>query len=458
MAGIQLSGLVSGLDTQSIISQLIAVESQPRTRITQQQAQETKRQSLLQDIGTKLTALKNANDDLKSVLTWADTQTVTTTDDSKVAVSRTGGAAPGGYDLSIQRLASAERHTYAFTPPTADGPLTILNQDGSTRTSVALKAGASVDDAVAAINSSTDAGVYAVNVNGDLVMAAKTTGVSSGFSASGAGMGSDLEAVAGADALFTIGATSYQRSSNVVTDALPGVQLTLKAKTSGTDTVGLTVSAPGPDKAGVVTKVQAFITAYNAVVDTTRADLADKAVPNPQTNADVTAGTLFGDSGLSGMLTTLRTAVSSTVAGMTGLTSLADLGITTGAANTGATINDDSVAGKLTLDTTKLNAALDANPLGVRSLLGGTTNVDGFSQAFNTFLAPFAGTSGLIAQRVSSSTSELTDIKSRLDAFDTRISARQDFLQKQFTNLETVLQQSQSVNSSLAGYLSSSGA
>jgi flagellar capping protein FliD len=34
MAGIQLSGLVSGLDTQSIISQLMAVERQPRTRIT----------------------------------------------------------------------------------------------------------------------------------------------------------------------------------------------------------------------------------------------------------------------------------------------------------------------------------------------------------------------------------------------------------------------------------------
>src|SRR5919202_816456 len=106
MAGIQLTGLVNGLDTQGIISQLMAVERQPRT---------------------------------------------------------------------------------------ADGPLEIHNQDGTLRASVQLKAGATVDDAVGAINSSTDANVYAVNVNGDLVLAAKTTGTTSGFSAVGAG--TELEAV-----------------------------------------------------------------------------------------------------------------------------------------------------------------------------------------------------------------------------------------------------------------------
>src|SRR5919112_1343160 len=239
MAGIQLGGLVSGLDTQSLISQLMAAEPIPRAKITLDQAAATKRQSLLQELGTKVTALKTATDDLKSATTWIDTQTVKSTDENKLTVTRTGGAAPGGYDVTITQLAAAERRTYDYQPPAADGPLTIYAADGTTvRATVDLKAGATVDDAVAAINSSTDAGLYAVNVDGDLVLAAKTTGEASAFSVDGAG--TETQRVPGQDAKGTVGTTPFQRPANTLTDVLPGVTLTLKAKT-GADPVGLTV-------------------------------------------------------------------------------------------------------------------------------------------------------------------------------------------------------------------------
>ena len=148
MAGLQLSGLVSGIDTGSIITQLMAIEKVPRTKITLDQDATTKRQSLLQDLSTKVTTLKSANDDLKSVLSWLDTQTVETGDATKVTATRIGGAPPGGYDVAITQLASAERQTFSFVSPAADGTLDIANADGSARTSIALKAGATVDDAV----------------------------------------------------------------------------------------------------------------------------------------------------------------------------------------------------------------------------------------------------------------------------------------------------------------------
>src|SRR3954447_22934771 len=148
MAGIQMSGLVSGLDTASIIDQLMAVEKLPRTKITLHQDATTKRQSLLQEISSKLTSLKFANDDLKSVLTWGDTQTVESADTSKFTVTRTAGAAPGGFDVAVGQLASAERQTYKYVPPAADGTLEIANADATSRTSIPLKAGASIDDAV----------------------------------------------------------------------------------------------------------------------------------------------------------------------------------------------------------------------------------------------------------------------------------------------------------------------
>jgi flagellar hook-associated protein 2 len=456
MAGIQLSGLVSGIDTQSIIAQLMTIEKAPRTKITLDQDATTKRQSLLQDLSTKVTTLKSANDDLKSVLSWLDTQTVETADATKVTVSRTGGAPPGGYDVAISQLASAERQTFSFVSPAADGTLDIANADGSARTSIALKAGATVDDAVSAINGSTDSKLYAVNVNGSLVLSAKTTGDTSGFAITGAGVGTQTERVAGQNAKFNISGTDYERQSNTITDALPGVQFTLKGKTAVGSTVGVTVGTPGPDKDAIVTKVKAFVTAYNDVVKTARANVTEKPVINGSTTADVQTGTLFGDSGLNGMLSQFRSTLSAPIAGLTGLTSMSDLGISTGAANKGTSLNQDSIDGLLTVDETKLRASLDSNPNGVRALLGGVSGTTGFGQTFQTVLANYQGSAGLLQSRITSATSDLSDLASKLTTFDARMDAKQDRLQKQFTAMEAALSASQAAGSSLAGLVSSS--
>jgi flagellar hook-associated protein 2 len=455
MAGIQMSGLVSGLDTASIIDQLMKVEKLPRQKITLGQDATTKRQSLLQDISSKLTSLKFANDDLKSALSWMDTQTVESADPSKVTVTRTGGAAPGGYDVAVDQLAAAARQTYGFTSPAADGTLEITNADGSSRASIPLKAGAKIEDAVAAINSSATSNLYAVNVNGNLVLSAKTTGDKSGFGISGAGLGTKLEDVAGQNAKITIGTTSYERQSNTITDALPGLTLTLKGKTAGTDTVGVTVGGPGPDKDKIVEKVKAFVTAYNDLVTATRADLGEKKVVNAQTTEDVQKGTLFGDSGLSTMLSQFRTTLSDSVKGLGGtLKSLGDIGVTTGAAS--ATINQDSLDGKLTLDEAKLRSALDTNPNGVRTLLGGTAGTDGFSQAFGKVLSNYQGSGGLIQSRIKSASEDLTDLATKLTNFDARMDARQALLQKQFTAMETALSQSNAAGTNLSSLIAQS--
>jgi flagellar hook-associated protein 2 len=453
--GIQLSGLVAGLDTASIIGQLMAVERTPRTKISWDQSATTKRQSLLQDINTKLTALKTANDDLKSISTWLDTQTVESGDSTRLTATRTGGAPPGGYDIAITQLATAERRTYDWQDLTADGPLKILNKDGTERASIDLKAGATVDDAVAAINSTTGGDLYAVNVNGDLVLAAKTTGDTSQFSVTGAG--TETERVAGLNAKLTINGAAVERQTNTIADALPGVTLNLKAKTSGTATVGLNVGPPGPDKDAITKKVQSFITAYNALVTATRSDLDEKRIPKATSAADAQTGTLFGDSGLTSMLSTFRSTIGAPIAGLTGLASLADLGITTGAANTGTTVNQDAVDGKLTLDTAKLSSALDSNPLGVRKLLGGLSGTDGFSQAMAAVIAPLQGTGGILDLRISAATKDLSDIKSKLDTFDARMDSKQAAYQKKFTALEAALQKSQTVGNSLASYMARQG-
>jgi flagellar hook-associated protein 2 len=455
MAGLQLSGLVSGIDTGSIITQLMAIEKAPRTKITLDQDATTKRQSLLQELSTKVTALKSANDDLKSVLSWLDTQTVETGDASKVTGSRTGGAPPGGYDVAITQMASAERQTFSFVSPGADGTLDIANADGSARASIALKAGATLDDAVAAINGSSTSKLYAVNVNGSLVLSAKSTGDSSGFAITGAGVGTQTERVAGQNALLTINGAPYERQSNTIADAIPGVQFTLKGKTAVGATVGVTVGTPGPDKDLIVTKVKAFVTAYNDVVKTARADLTEKPVVNGKTTADVQKGTLFGDSGLNGMLSQMRSTLSAPIVGLTGLTSMGDIGVSTGAANKGSTINQDALDGLLTVDETKLRASLDSDPNGVRALLGGVNGTTGFGQTFQAVLANYQGPAGLLQSRILSATTDLGNLATKLTRFDDRMDAKEARLQKQFTAMEAALSASQSAGSNLSSLITS---
>jgi flagellar hook-associated protein 2 len=457
MAGIQLSGLSSGLDTQTIITQLMAAEKLPRTKITLDQDATTKKAALLGDINTKLTTLKSANDDLKSVLSWLDTQTAESGDTTKVTATRTSGAAPGGYDLAINQLATAARQTYSFVSPAADGTLDIANADGTARTSVNLKAGASVDDAVSAINASKDASLYAVNVNGSLVLSAKTTGDQSGFSITGAGAGTKTEDVTGLNAKITVNGTAYERQSNTITDALQGITLTLKGKTSGTNTVGVNVGTPGPDSTAIVTKVKAFVTAYNDLVTATRADLTEKPIVGAKNTADAQTGTLFGDTGLSTMLSQLRGSIGNAVPGLTGtLKSLADIGISTGSAS--ATINQDSLDGKLTLDESKLTSALSSDPNGVRTLLGGygTAGTNGFAQGFASLLANYQGSGGQIQARITSANSDLTDFAAKLTRFDARMDSKEAILQKQFTALETAMSSSNATGTSLASLISSS--
>ncbi len=429
MAGIQVSGLASGLDTASIINQLMSLEKAPRTQLTDRQLKAQARHDAFADIQGKLNALKSAATALKSEATWGDTQAVSTSDANIATVRRTAGAASGGYDLEVTRLASADQHTYAFAPSASASTLTVNGK------SVALAANATVDDAVAAVNGSDDVGVFAVAVSGKLVLSARQTGVANQFTATGSQLTEDLTAArAGQDASFKIDGVAKTSSSNVIANALPGVELTLKAKTS-TSPVAITVGDPGPDLDGVASRVKTFVTAYNATVDAIRSRTTEKRVADASTAADKKAGVLFGDSGLTGILSSLR----STLAGV------ANLGITTG--DSSGSVNADAVAGKITLDSTKLKEALAASPTTVKTALSA------FDDRVEGILTPLTQSGGIFDARVSSTDAQLRDVADALTRFDDRMTQREALLNKQFTALESVLNKNQGLQSTLAGML-----
>jgi flagellar hook-associated protein 2 len=457
MAGIQLSGLASGLDTASIIDQLMAVERQPRTRIVMRQASEQARRDGLNQVATQLKTLKDAATALRSTATWADTQTATSSDATKIAVTRTGGAGPGGYDIAVTRMASSTQRTYTYAPPAAGTDLTFTVKDAQgadVPTTITLAAGATLDDAVSTINTTAGSPVFAVNVSGKLVLASRTTGENARFTmADGAGgtLTQESERL-GQKAQGTVDGVPFDSETNVVTGAIPGLSLTLKGTTASTQ---VDVGAPGPDASALTDKVKAFTDAYNAVVDSIRAKVSEKPIANASTAAQAKTGALYGDAGLNSVLRQLRQAVSDPIAGnASALDQMGELGVSTGTAS--STINADSVAGKLTFDSTKLTAALATDPLAVRKLLGGITGTDGFAQRLEGIVDPVAGTNGTLSQRISSEDSTLSRIASDLLAFDARMTRKQDALNKQWSALETALQKAQSRASDISGLSTSS--
>src|SRR4051812_50143792 len=107
---INFGGLASGLDTNTIVDQLMAIERQPQNRLKLRQGQIDARKSALSDIQSRLKNLQLAAQDLKSPLLWLDTQSIDLNDPTKVAATRTGRARTRGHPLPLTPPAHAPQH------------------------------------------------------------------------------------------------------------------------------------------------------------------------------------------------------------------------------------------------------------------------------------------------------------------------------------------------------------
>jgi flagellar hook-associated protein 2 len=454
MAGLQLSGLTSGLDTDSVIQQLMAVDRAPETRLQLKESAASARQSTLNDVATRLRNLLSAAKDLGAVDTWTESQTLDVSDSTKLNATRLSGAATGGHDVNVQTLARSEQRSYTFEKGAA-----TLDLGNSTKVNI----GADDDGATVAtkINAASGSPFYAVFVKDPLgnpaddrlVLTRKDTGffdqtATDALTVTGTTWTGTEQLKDGVNAKFTVDGGPVQSSkSNVVQSAIPGLQLTLKA----TGTTSVTVGAPAPDNSAVKGKIQAFVDQYNSTVDFIRTELTEKRVPNAKTDADARKGPLFADTQLTGLLSQLRSIMSDKTGVGGTVKSLADLGVTTGTGSGGAA-SADAIAGKLTLDATKLTDALDTNRLDVKAFLTDTTK--GISAKITKLLDPVAKTtSGLMDVRAKQAGDEASGYEDQIARMEDRLTQKADRLRAQFTAMEQALAQSQSQGSWLASQL-----
>ena len=453
-----LTGLASGVDTGSVVAQLMALERQKLTTIGYRKTAVGGQQTALKEVGSKLAALKDAALALSADSTWAQKQTVESSDPARVAVSMLAGAGIGGQSISVDRLASSAQRRFDFGAANFDGDgkttvattLSLAYADGTSSVSIDIAAGSTKQQIADAINARTSGPAVAAIVNGpdgeQLVVSARKTGEKSEFtmSSSSAVLAEDPDYVR-ADPLdlrsaFRVGTGAVQYwESNIVEHAVPGVRLTFKGVTSSPAAV--TVSENTLDRDGIKTKVKAFVDAYNAVVDTTRGKLTEQASKNPTSDFQAARGQLYGDTQLTSMLSRLRQNMSDVISAA-GINDLGDLGI--GGPKATGTTSADAKAGKLVLDEAKLTAALDTDFTAVKSFLA----------TFSTDIEDFVeGQTTSIDDRVKSGDSTAKRIQAQIDRTNERIDVREKRLKAQFAAMELALQNSQTQGAWLQGQI-----
>jgi flagellar hook-associated protein 2 len=454
MAGISLSGLASGVDTSAIVDQLMALERQKLARIQYRQSAVGGEQSALKDIASKLSALKTAAEDLSAAGTWKQAQTAESSDPTRVAVAMTGGAGIGGHTIQVDRLASSMQRGYSFTP--AAGSIQISYNTGDPKTiTIDVEADDTLQQVADAINAKASGPVVAAIVeNGAgeerLVLSSRKTGSDSDFTVTGAGV---LTADAAyttpdptkLDALYSLdGGPAATSKTNVLENLLPGLRVTLKGVTAAPASVNVT--EPTLDRDAVKAKVKAFVDAYNAVVDTTNAELTEKPIRSPASEFQAGLGQLFGDVGMRSMLGALRQQMTEIVDDA-GINDLTDLGITVPKA-TGSS-SADGKAGRLVLDEAKLTQALESDWTAVSDFF------EGFSTEVGSFVKGQTGGTGIIDERLKSGDRNIDRLEDQLEVANKRLDAREERMRAQFAAMESALQAAQTQQEWLAGQLAS---
>lgn len=462
ISGASISGLASGLDTASIISSLMQIEKQPQVRIQQKITTEQARQQALRDVLSQLQSLTTSYQSLTDVGTWADVQSVVSTDDAHVSATRTAGAAAGSYSIDVTNLARANQFTgTGVSAATADDTIHIANASGTT--DVAIKAGDTLDTIAGKINGTTDSPVYATVFNGNLVLSNKSTGLASKLTSVTTGGTSGLsfsESQTALDASFKVNGTTYTRSSNVVSDVLPGLTIALKGAETGAT---ITVGSPAPDTDSITKKLQSFVTQYNTTLEYLLTKVNEQPVANA-TGADVATGVLHGDSAIKGLIGQLRNSFSDVFQGRPGtMQTLAQAGLSTGKPTGTGALSSDAIDGKLSLDTATFSTALTSSFSSVKALFTNATGsyaTEGLGQRLGDLIKPWTASSasnGLLNLRIDNETSTISSLQKQSIDWDERLKIKQQMLQTQFAAMEVALSKSQSQSAWLDGQIAQLG-
>lgn len=352
--GIAVGGLVSGMDSNAIITKLMELERRPVTLLEDKRTTLSNEKAAWQEVSSKMLALKTASNDIATSSSFASRSSAFTSNNTSssdpITVTAGSTSTDGTYSIKVNQLAQTQKSVVdqnfsdSGTAIGLEGTLTIgstnitvlatdtlsglmdnINNSGAGVTASIFNAGTSASPQYRLMLSGSDIGAsnaftvsYIDETDSDNILSFTTTQTAQ-------------------DASLTFDGVAITKSSNSINDLITGATINLQTAGSGTITMST-------DKSGVQTKVQDFVDKYNDAMDYINEQLA-----YDQTNQ--TKGTLFGNATLMTMQNQLRSIVNRTIPGLDPansdvLSSLSQVGIKT------------DVNNQMTLDTATFTDAL----------------------------------------------------------------------------------------------------
>lgn len=493
---IRLTGMSSGLDTDTIIKSLMSVEQAKVDKVIKakkllewKKESQEKTRSLISAFRTSTMSVLSPDTNMNTANAYNTYKITLATSTNAVRVTAATGAMPGQHTInSITRIATAASST-SSTPVTSEGTVNLNTTLENLSLSNPLQFGGTESDTLSftindkefvfkktdnlqtmmnTINYSTiGVNLSYSELKNSFSLTATATGENSkiillnnagNFFGTGSASKIDVGTIQnGQDALLRIDDVDVTRSSNNFT--IDGLRYNLLAESATTITY-----RTEQDTSPTVDKVKNFIKLYNELLTTLQDALSEDydADYQPLTDAEKEdmsddeiaqwekkgkTGLLRNDRSLASLLNSMRSMIYESVSGIG--KSLSDIGITTGSAY--------SEGGKLYLDEIKLEDSLTQNPNMVMQLftkIGTSADkttkyeesgwIPKMIDKFNLYDKAF--------DKVATKKS-LSDFDVRIKTMNTQLKTKEDYYYKKFATMETALASMQSQTS----WLNSSG-
>ncbi|WP_319588647.1 flagellar filament capping protein FliD [uncultured Desulfobulbus sp.] len=439
MASITFGGLASGIDTDSIITQLMNIEKKPLTRLENDKSYLNTRLTAFSNFNTKLKALETAIEDLDSTNKFRS-YSATLASEEYFSIQTSSSSKAGSYNVEVVNLAQVQKTAsvgYASSS-TSTFSAGIIDISGTT---ITVDPGDNLANIVDKINS-VNTGDTATGVSAALINDGTTNGfrivltgqdASTEFTATATGVSADSRSLTFAStqtaqqASVIVDGLPIVSNNNTLKNAIPGVDLTLLKKNTTGATTQLSVDV---DNDGVKVKLNTFVSAYNDIIKFIT-DQKDTSWAN--------------DSSLQSAKRRLQNMLVDSAGGSGSLHRLAEIGIST-----------DKKDGTISLDSSKIDKIISEDFQSLENLFIGEDGSEGINDKFINYLSGLTdSTTGLYASKKKSTESAVKGIEKNIDNMELRLEKREKSMRSQFEALELLMSSMNATSTYLSQQISS---
>lgn len=254
--------------------------------------------------------------------------------------------------------------------------------------------------------------------------------------------------------------TTYARSTNAITDVLPGVTMNLHSTSSSAVTLSIS-----QDTSTAESSIEDFVNSFNNIVNWINTQYSQQPSKSQTTTTSGSAqGALYHNEMLDGVLSKMKNMVYQLVPGLSKYDSLPSIGISTGAVGSGWY---QTMVGTLSIDKDKLTQALQDDPQQVYELfandpsnsIGDPNAGNGVIQQLDDNLYTYTQYNGSIDQYASTQGylgSRLLSLNSQIVQTARFLKEQQTYYIQQYTAMERMMGGLSGQNSLLSSLSNSS--